>query len=201
MGKTLRQLHKVDRLLFVMNRIVTIYPESDVADDALFEIAFCYQTNNDYERAMKAYTKLAEQYPFGTSFSNGESFRDLAHKQCQVMRADMISSLKMLGYQGDDLESIYREFQKNNGLAVSGLGNIETIQAIKTSYDNYLKMEAAKTQRQARMNKYRPIALSLCIILFINFGSLLILNRKIAARRKQVVTLNQVLSELSTGAL
>jgi tetratricopeptide (TPR) repeat protein len=201
MGKTLRQLHKVDRLLFFMNRIVTIYPESDVADDALFEIAFCYQTNNDYERAIKAYTKLAEQYPFGTSFSNGESFRDLAHKQCQVMRAGIISSLKMLGYQGDDLESLYREFQKSSGLSVSGLGNMETIQAIKAAYDNFLKGEVAKTQRQERMNKYRPVGLSLCFILLINCGLILMLNRKIAARRKQIVALNQVLSDLSIGAL
>jgi tetratricopeptide (TPR) repeat protein len=201
MGKTLRQLHKVDRLLFVMNRIVTIYPESDVADDALFEIAFCYQTNNDYERAIKAYTKLAEQYPFGTSFSNGESFRDLAHKQCQVMRAGMISSLKMLGYQGDDLESLYREFQKDNGLAVSGLGNVETVQAIKAAYENYLKNEAAKTLRQARLTKYMTAAYTLCAVLLLNLGVIFMLNRKIAARRKQVVALQQVLSELVVGAL
>ena len=200
MGKTFRQLHKDDRLLFIMNRIVTTFPESDVADDALFEIAFCYQTNNDYDKAIKTYTKLAEQYPFGTSFSNGESFRDLAHKQCQVMRAEMISTLKILGYKGDDLELLYREFQKSKGMAVSGVGDAETIQTIKAAYADYLATEAAKARRQGRVDKYRAVSLALGALLLINCVLLLVINRKIAARRRQLALLEQELSELSLDA-
>jgi tetratricopeptide (TPR) repeat protein len=197
MGKTLRQQQKFDQLLFLMNRIVTTYPESDVADDALFEIAFCYQANDDYDKAINAYTKLSEQYPFGTSYSNGESFRELAHKQCQLMRADMVSSLKLLGFEGDDLESLYRAFQKSRGLAVSGLGDAQTVRAIKAAYDDSLSKETARSLRQARMDKYRSAALALLAVLFINVVVMIMLNRKISNRRRHVVSLNQVLSDLS----
>jgi tetratricopeptide (TPR) repeat protein len=201
MGKALRQLHKEDRLLFFMNRIVTTYPESDVADDALFEIAFCHQTRNDYDKAIKTYTKLAEQFPFGTSYSNGESFRDLAHKQCQLMRADMISSLKLLGYRGNDLELLYREFQKSRGMTVSGIGDEETIKTIKAAYGDFLKLASAQARRQERMNKYRAAALALGVVLFINCIFLLVMNGKIAARRRQLASIDQVLSDLSMDAL
>jgi tetratricopeptide (TPR) repeat protein len=197
MGKTLRQMHKYDRLLFLMNRIVTTYPESDVADDALFEIAFCYQATGDYDKAIKAYTKLAEQYPFGTSFSNGESFRDLAHKQCQVMRADMISSLNLLGFEGDDLEALYRAFQKKRGLAESGLGDAQTVPAIKAAYNDYLSKESAKSQRQALIDKYRSAAIALAAVLFINLILMIVFNRKISAKSRQIASLTQVLSDLS----
>ncbi len=201
MGKTLRRLNKDDQLLFFMNRIVMTYPESDAADDALFEIAFCYQTNNDYDKAIKTYTKLSEQYPFGTSFSNGESFRELAHKQCQAMRSEMISTLKIFGYREDDLESLYREFQKSHALPASGIGDAETIRAIKAAYEDYLTTEAAKTRRQARVVKYRLAELALCGILVINCILLLIIHRKITAKRRQLASLAQVLSDLSMDAL
>lgn len=201
MGKTLRRLNKDDKLLFFMDRIVKTYPESDVADDALFEIAFCYQTNNNYDMAMKTYTKLAEQYPFGTSFSNGESFRELAHKQCQDMRSEMISTLKIFGYGGDDLETLYQEFQKSHGMTATGVGDVETIRAIKAAYEDYLKKDDAKTRLQARADKYRLAGIALCVILVINSCILVIINRQIAARRRQLASLSQILSDLSMEAL
>jgi tetratricopeptide (TPR) repeat protein len=201
MGKALRQMHKDDQLLFVMNRLVATYPESDVADDALFEIAFCYQTNDDYDMALKTYTKLAEQYPFGTSFSNGESFRALATKQCRLMRAETASTLKILGFTGDDVESLYRAFQKEKGLAITGAGDRQTIKAIKAAYGDYLSAQADSALRRERIGKYRAAALGLCGLLFINCSALFIVNKKMRARRKNLFVLQQMLSELSTGAL
>ena len=199
MGKTLRQLQKRNQLLFVMNRLLTTYPESDVADDALFEIAFCYQTDDDYAMAAKAYTQLAEQYPFGTSYSNGESFRSVAHKQCQMMRAEVISTLRVLGYSGDDVETLYSAFQKDKGLPVTGTGDRKTIKAMKSAYDDFLKLQATQTLKQDRINKYRIAALAMCGVVFINCIIVFIINRKIAARRKNLSALSLMLSDLTTG--
>jgi TolA-binding protein len=201
MGKTLRHMHKYDRLLFVMNRLVSTYPESDVADDALFEIAFCYQTNDEYETAEKTYTKLAEQYPFGTSYSNGESFRAIANKQCRIMRSEIISTLKILGFNGDDIETLYSAFQKDRGLPVTGAGNRATVKAIKAAYGDYLKMQAARALQQERIGKYRTAAFSLCGLLFINCLVLFTIRRKIALRIKNLAILSQTLSDLSIGSL
>jgi tetratricopeptide (TPR) repeat protein len=201
MGKTFRQLNKNDRLLFTMNRIVTTYPESDVADDALFEIAFYYQTNNNYDMAMKTYTKLAEQYPFGTSFSNGENFREIAYKQCQTMRAEMITIFNALGFKGEDPGSLISAFQKSQCLNLTGTGNAETIVAMRTMYNDYLKMEAVKALRRERLDKFQIAAFMLCGVLFFNCIFLLLCNRKIAAQSKQLATLKQTLFELSMDAL
>lgn len=200
MGKTLRQMGKFDRQLFMMNRIITTYPESDVADDALFEIAFAYQANDDYEQAVKMYTRLAEQYPFGTSFSNGENFRDIAHKQVQTMRAEMISSLKILGFKGDDEESLYSAFQKEKGLHITGTGTVATVKTIKAAYGKFLEMEANKARSQERVGKYRSWALVLCGMLGTNALILIVLQRKIMERRRYLATLFQALSDLSLGA-
>ncbi len=200
MGKTLRQLHKFDKLLFFMDKIVTMYPESDVADDALFETAFCHQINNNYDKAIKTYTKLAEQYPFGMSYSNGESFRELAYKQCQLMRAEMVSILKVLGYGGDDIATLYCAFQKSRNLPVNGTGDAETIRAIKTAYNEYLEKESAKALRQKREERNRVIGLAVCAVLLINSLGLVLFNRKIARLRKRLAAIDQSLSDLSMDA-
>jgi len=197
MGKTLRQVQKYDQLLFVMNRLVTTYPESDVADDALFEIAFCYQANDEYALAEKTYRKLAEQYPFGTSYSNGESFRAVAHKQCTLMRSEIVSMLTILGGAGNDIEALYSRFQKSKGLPETGIGNRPTVKAIKAAYADYLIAQEVLALRQARIQKYRAAALTLCAGLLANCLFLSIINRKIAARRKALSMLSQTLSDLS----
>ena len=192
---------KYEQQIFMMNRIITTYPESDVADDALFEIAFSYQANDDYDRAGKTYSRLAEQYPFGTSFSNGESFRDIAHKQVQLMRAEMTSTLKILGFSGDDEESLYTAFQKENGLPVTGRGTAATVKAIKTAYGKFSEKEAAKARHLDRVNKYRTMAFVLCGLLAVNALALFFLHGNIMAKRKHLATLYQTLSDLNTGAL
>jgi len=200
MGKTLRQMGKHDQQMFMMERIITTYPESDVADDALFEIAFSYQANDDYDRAEKTYIRLAEQYPFGTSFSNGESFREISHKQVQTMRAEMTSTLKILGFKGDDGEALYTAFQKEKGLSVTGTGTAMTVKAIKAAYGKFLEKEAAKARRQERIGKYRTLALVLCGLLGLNLILLLVAQRSIISKRKQCAALSQTLSELTIGA-
>lgn len=201
MGKTLRQMGKFDRHLFLMNRIMTTYPESDVADDALFEIAFSYQTSDDYDMASKTYTRLAEQYPFGTSFSNGESFREIAHKQIQMMRAEMTFTLKTLGYNGDNEESLYSAFQKDKGLPITGTGTAETVRAIKSTYNGFLHAEAERARYRQRINKYRTFAAALAALLALNAAALFIVQRNIIAKRKHLAVLHQSLSDLNTGAL
>lgn len=200
MGKTLRQMGKFEQQIFMMKRIITTYPESDVADDALFEIAFSYQANDDYDQAGKTYSRLAEQYPFGTSFSNGENFRDIAHKQVQMMRAEMTSTLKILGFKGDDEDSLYTAFQKEKGLPVTGTGTAATVKAIKAAYGKFLEMEADKARHQERVSKYRSWALVLCGLLGTNALLLIVLQRRIMAKRKHLATLAQTLSDLTLGA-
>jgi tetratricopeptide (TPR) repeat protein len=201
MGKTLRQLNHSDKLLYLMNKIVKTFPESDVADDALFEIAFYNQTNCNYDMAIKAYTQLAEQYPFGTSFSNGENFREIAHKQCQAMRSEIITTLNVLGFKGEEIETLISAFQKRKGLTPTGIGNAVTITAMKTAYDDFLKSEATNAQRIERLSKYRFAAIIACGILFLNCIFILICKFKIEAQRKLLATLQQTLIELSTEAL
>jgi tetratricopeptide (TPR) repeat protein len=201
MGKALRQMGKYQQQIFMMQRIITTYPESDVADDALFEIAFSYQANDDYDRAEKTYSRLAEQYPFGTSFSNGENFRDIAHKQVQMMRAEMASTLKILGFTGNDEEALYAAFQKEKGLPVTGAGTPATVKAIKAAHGKFLEAEAARARRQERVGKYRTMAFVLCGLLAANALGLLVMQRNIMAKRKHLAALYQTLSDLNTGAL
>jgi tetratricopeptide (TPR) repeat protein len=201
MGKTMRQTGNFDQLLFLMKRIIDTYPESDVADDALFEIAFCYQINDDYDRAMKTYTRLAEQYPFGTSFSNGENFRDVAAKQRQTMHVEMVSTLNLLGYTGEDIESLYSAFQSNNTLQVSGIGTRETVRAIKAAHVKLIAKQNADAAYRERMKKYAGLGWILAGILLINCVAVIAFNRNIAAKRRHLTTLEQTLSDLKTGAL
>lgn len=140
-GKCQRQMGRSSDHLATMRKILKNYSSSDVADDALFEIAFSYQASNNYEAASVYYSRLVEQFPFGTSYSSGEEFREVARAQKRNMRAEMISALKLLGYAGNDLKDLYASFQKNSGLHPTGLGDSSTVRRIKEHYQSYLERQ------------------------------------------------------------
>jgi len=200
-GKTYRQLGKGDQELFIMKRILATYPDSSVAADALFEIGFYYQTSDDYEKAAATYTQLTEQYPFGKSYSNGEEFRDVAKRLKQMMRSDMLSTLRVLGYKGSELEDLYQNFQKDHGLQVTGLGSKETVSAIKQQYREFQNKEANTSAKLSRNEKYINISIvmsSLCMIVCV-----IMVFARISARGKKrhCLALAQALADLDTRKL
>jgi hypothetical protein len=188
-------------MLFTMQRILSVYPESDVADDALFEIAFYRQSAGDYDSAIALYTKLAEQYPFGTSYSNSEPFRDIAKEQRQAMKAEMVSTLKLLGFPGDEAADLYTAFQKAHGMPLTGRADRETVRAVKAAHQKYLEEEAAKTRLSARLARHEVWAYAVGSFVIINLLIAVLLRIRIVARARQLSSLRQVLSDLNTKSL
>jgi tetratricopeptide (TPR) repeat protein len=195
-GKTYRQVGQPEKMLEVMQEILDKYPKSDVADDALFEIAFSYQTIDDYEKASNLYTQLAEQYPFGTSYSNGEEFREVAQQQRRYMRAEMVNLLTLLGYADDDLSTSYRKFQRANRLEVTGTGDRETVQAIKKMHAEYLEKENRKTNVQLQAKRYVLWGIIAGCLAFVNILIVIIVHVLANAKKRQLDLLKQSLQDL-----
>lgn len=195
-GKSYRQLAKKNQMFSIMKRIIADYPESKVADDALFEMAFYYQKNDNYHEAINKYYQLAEQYPFGQSFSNGEEFLELAHKQIRIMRGEMLSSLKLLGIREEFLENAYREFQKRNDIPMTGIGNPTTVRAIKQQYAELLKKNdtISATIEQSRKSLKWLIGFGTVIILNLIFC--IIIRLKINQNRHQLTLLKEMLADI-----
>ncbi|MBD3319673.1 MAG: tetratricopeptide repeat protein [Chitinivibrionales bacterium] len=200
-GKSLRQLGRDQQMLFVMDKIINTFPESDVADDALFEKAFYHQKIGDYENAMRLYAQLSEQYPFGQSFSNGQEFREIAREQRRIMRAEIISILRLLGYTGEDISDLYRSFQKAEGLEVTGGGNLETIKAIRSRHEDLLQKEEEKRAMEKRVNRHRKWGLFLGAFAFVNMVVIVVQRMIIHAKTKHLESLTHELSDLDTQAI
>ncbi|MFP4416426.1 MAG: tetratricopeptide repeat protein [Chitinivibrionales bacterium] len=201
LGKTYRKVEQDSMMLSVMNRIVDRYPDSDVADDALFEIAFYSQRNLDYNAAADAYARLAEQYPFGLSYSNGHEFLEMSRNQRKNMRAEMVTTLTFLGYDTHTLSDAYTQFQQNNGLEVSGKADASTVKAIKEVYAARVEAEAlvGKTRKKVMTTvKWGSIA---GFILLFNLGVLLVARLRIRRTGKQLESLQALLLELDTATL
>jgi hypothetical protein len=200
-GKTYRQLDHNDRMLATLRELVETFPECDVADDALFEIAFYYQQSDHYDSAFQVYARLAEQYPFGVSFASGEQFLDISRDQRRRMRARMLSTLKLLGYDGETLEEAYRHFQEANDLPVSGRGDRTTVRAIFEQHRRRVDEE----ERQASEAKHARTRRKW--LLAFNAAALLSLTATAAARvrlhhlRRHLATLSETLEDLDTRAL
>ena len=200
-GKALRQLDRDDQMLFTMQQIIKHYGDSDVADDALLEIALYYQSNDDYEKASQFYTRLIEQYPFGVSFSTGEELREVAGEQRRLMRAEIINLLSFLGYSGDDLNSSYSKFQKANKLEITGTGNSQTIKAIRRMHNVRIEKDEQKVLNAKEAERY-----SLWNIIAVSLGSiiiilLIVLRLKTRAAYKHVNELSDTLKDLDTNKL
>jgi len=195
-GKSLRRLGKHERMLFVMQKILNTYPESEVADDALFEVAFHHQKRNNYEKAIEFYTRLAEQYPFGRSFSSGEEFREVARTQRQLMRAEMTSTLKILGYKGDGLSDLYTAFQRDHELPTTGRGDSATVSAIKQRHRRHVAEEQRHASQREQMRRHFFWIMAGAIVLLGNLVSMIVLHFMLRGRLKQLETMSELLAEL-----
>jgi len=201
MGKAYRQLEQYDKMMEIMEEIRNKYPDSDVADDALFEIALYYQKDDDYDMAIQKYTELAEQYPFGVSFADGEEYLEISRRQRQLMRAEMVSALKVLGFEGATIADAYREFQKKNGLPADGRPTKETVRAIKAKYQQKLQYDARQTEQKEHIRAGMIVALVAAAVLGLNLWILLAVRAKMLQRRRLLVNLQNILNDLDTKKL
>lgn len=200
-GKTLRSLGRIDDMLKTMVNLIRSAPESDVADDALFELALYYKKTDDYDKATQLFSQLIEQYPFGIAYSTGEELREIAREQRRLMRAEMINSLTTLGYGGEDLSASYRNFQKANGLPLTESGNLHTVRAIKELHRKYLEQEEQRSTRKARFDRYSIWIYGAGAAGVVNILLLLVLLSKITARKRHVAELTKIVDELDVKKL
>lgn len=153
-GKTMRRLGQMREMIKMMFDIVKIEAESDVADDALLELALYYQAENDYDKSMQLFTKITDMYPFGTVYATGEEISEIAREQRRLMRAEMINLLSLLGYSGVDLQESYRKFQQAKGLSVTETGDPVTIKTLRTLHREYLAREADEVAKQGYRGRF-----------------------------------------------
>lgn len=199
-GKACRQLGDSVNMLSVLESIIN-GPENDVADDALFEIAHYYQQNDNYEKASQLYTQLIEQYPFGTSFSTGEEFREYAREQRRLMRAEMLNVLSILGYKGEDLASSYILFQKANHIQETGIGDTKTVRAIKTKHAEYLLSEQKQASQDEDAKKYLLVSEIAGVIGLLNCAALIFLRINVNNQKRQINELQKTLNDLDVKNL
>jgi tetratricopeptide (TPR) repeat protein len=199
LGKTYRQLDKKIQMFTIMERILNDYPESEVADDALFEMAFYYQKSDDYQKATDTYKQLIEQYPFGVSYSKGDEFLDIAREQIRRMRGEMMSELKVLGIEGEELADAYKLFQRSQNLVVTGVGDPETVKAIKQKYNEKLKEDEKRAEALRRMHQSSKYALILGLVVLLNCVVILIARVKITQNQKLLIELQGMVSDLQKG--
>lgn len=200
-AKALRRMDRYQPMLALLIEITTDTDSSDVADDALLEMAIYYKGINDYEKSLETLTRLIEQYPFGLSSATGEELSSIARDQRRLIRQEMINSLAILGYQKDDLATAYRQFQKENNLEITGTGTIETVSLIKHLNDVALKNHEKEIEKTKQLEKYQGLMIPVFLLLFCAVASLFVLRIKINSRKKQLLELRHTIIELDTGKL
>jgi tetratricopeptide (TPR) repeat protein len=200
-AKTLRHMSRYQPMLILLEEITTTFENSDLADDALLELAIYYKSINDYEKSLQTLTRLVEQYPFGISSTNGEELPEIARNQRRLIRQEMINSLAILGYKIDDLSSSCRQFQNENGLTVTGNGTPETITLIKKMHNQVILEQELKSNKSKQFAKYKWLVIFSFSILIITASLLFVLRIKIQSRKKQLRELKNTLIELDTGKL
>jgi tetratricopeptide (TPR) repeat protein len=200
-GKTYRQLEQTEKMLSTMAAILKKFPESDVADDALFEVAFHYQKKDDYHTATEKYAELAEQYPFGVSFSSSQEFLQVSRQQRQVMRAEMVSALKMLGYKGKTPAEAYRQFQKAFDLEPHGELDQATVRAVKKEYERKLVLDAKLAAELARIRRSTIWVLVAAVALGLNLWFAMAIRSRVKQRKSQLANLESILTDLDVKAL
>ena len=200
-GKAYRSLGKPELMVPIMNEIVKKHPECDVADDALLELAVYYQDGDDYDTAARLYAQMAEQYPFGVSYTTGENMIDVVKEQRKQLSARLNSMLAMLGFTNEDVSVNLAAFQKSNRLKESGLADKTTVQLLKKSHALILEREEQREKDAEAAKQRMPfVAVAGCFgILNILIASILFFQAR--SRKRHLALLEETLSDLDVGKL
>ncbi len=130
-AKCYGELNKPKKMLKALRYIIKKFPQSDVADDALFGIAYFYQNNGDYNKSIEKYKQLAEQYPYGVSVISNLNFRTIARKQIRAMEHEVDYLLKLAKLHKGTIAERLKKVQKENNIRVTGVVNATTLKALK----------------------------------------------------------------------
>ncbi len=193
-GKTHRALGNDTTMIEIMHTIIKKWPDAEVADDALFELAYYYQQEDAFARAQKLYTRLVEEYPFGRSFSNNQRYREFAEKQITHMHGKTAAMLHGLGYDTSrTLTEMIKAAQKDMGLAQDGRLTRETITGLAARYVQKLKKEKAQKESAGSPTDRRYLVLSLiaAAVFMMLMLQLLILRKK----AQRLSTMEMILDE------
>ena len=200
-GKAYRSLGQGDKMIAIMDGIVKKHPECDVADDALLEMAVYYQNSDDYETATRFYSQIAEQYPFGVSYTTGESLIEVVREQRKQLNAQLNTMLAIMRYMNEDVSVNLADFQKSNHLKETGLADKTTVQLIKKMHARILDRDA-KLENDAMIAKqnmrYAFIAGGIGLV---NVLIALVISLQTRSRERQLALLAETMSDLDVRKL
>ncbi len=200
MGKCYRQTGQHDEMLRIMRKILENHRTSDVAPDALFEIAFYYQTKGDYYMATRKYNQLAEQYPYAESFSGEHSFLRIAREQTRNMRAEIIDYLGDLGVQGESFRSAIKKFQKENGLALTGKPDQITVEKIKEKHNTYISEKQKRVDQQEAAKRYIYHIMGAGVLAILNILFMIYMRVPIKEKKAHLDIMEQMVSDMNKEA-
>jgi tetratricopeptide (TPR) repeat protein len=200
-GKAYRSLGQPDRMTAIMSGIVKNHPESDVADDALLELAVYCQNSDDYEAADRYYAQIAEQYPFGVSYTTGESLIEVVRQQRKQLNAQLNSLLAVLGQTNEDVSVNLSGFQKSNNLKETGLADKATVKLIKKMHAAVLERDRKREQDAGAAEKNMRFALVAGGVGIVIILIALVVFAQARSRARQVALLGETLSDLDVRKL
>ena len=200
-GKAYRSLGQPEKMLAVMDAIVKKHPESDVADDALLEMAVYHQNSDDYEAAARLYEQIAEQYPFGVSYTTGENLIDVVREQRKQLNAQLNTMLAKMGFTNDDVSVNLAGFQKSNHLTETGLADKATVQLIKKTYAGRLERDKKLEQDAMLARQNMHFALIAGGVGTLNILIALVVLFQTRSRARQLALLGETMSDLDVRKL
>jgi len=200
-GKSHRRLGDTRGFLSAMTTIIEKYPDGETADDALFELAYYRQEQNDYHNASRLYARLAEQYPFGVSVSNGIEYLETTRERRRTMRAEMVTALKYLGYTGSNVEALLKSFQADNGFESTGNPDPATVTVVKKQYAAKFRLAGENARMKRHTQRALKWGIPLGILMIFNLGIVIAARINIGRRMKTAAELKDVLTDLDTTTI
>jgi tetratricopeptide (TPR) repeat protein len=194
-GKTQRSLGNDSIMLARMRLILETWPDCEVADDALFEMAWYYQQQQNYARAQELYIRLIEEYPFGRAFSSNQRFSDFAKKQLARMHGKTAAMLYALGYDtAMAFSTMVEKAQQNMGLEPHGRLDAHTM---RTFSERYLAQIDTADSSQTEAGGYSTATLIFILVPVAGVNLILLLVQLVLIKRKinRVTTCDYILAE------
>ncbi len=120
------RLNELEKMKQSFKQILKQHPKSEIADDALWQLAQFEKGKRFYSRAIEYYRSLVNDYPRSRSLQGETNLSKEAQLEIVALEQEMRSYLQKMGFSGELTESI-KQFQKQNGLKPFGLMDSATV--------------------------------------------------------------------------
>ncbi len=148
-GRTYRRLNQDSAMVASFEKLLALYPKSDLADDACFFLGAHHRVEDHFQIAKDYFSKLLSDYEDSHSATGELDYKQEASQQLTAMRQELTDMLATLGFDSFNSVLGLKAFQIKYGLQETGIADHQTLSLLRAENEKAKSAQTALREKKA----------------------------------------------------